>query len=708
MNTRSWIFLVWLLLLPLSQVVADISSKQQAVEQSLRLKYTDVEYHPTFGGWYLLTTREKSQVTYSLGDSEGQIVVSKAIEYQLYDAFIRFCFVDEAKKRLHEQWENEKKAYEVAYAQYRRAEDEYEQVLKAYNTQVEAVKLSANEQYKHEVAEAQRKAQAEYQRQSSDQGLGGLFGGVVKAIGSVVVHANATDNISYEAILSEMLDKAGLLTPPSKPYNPKPNLAVEPSSGYEWKCYSFQQPCPYSEIDYEAMIKGESIADVKQNGKYGLVNAQLEELIPCVSRNKIYQGRLADNNVLVKVNGKYGVCSEKGEVLVAFAYDSIVLSSDVFVATLSNGSSGLIAYDGQELFPFVAYEIVELAPAYILVCDKQDRYGAINYQGKMIVPVKNKREQVEKKVEMYAKKAPLADENLLALERVKHAYNAYLQRDTQVLLARGKQTNAQDKMLIGSSDVDIQIPVTSKKQDNTFVVIIANKNYDEAPNVAYALNDGYMFKEYCLKTLGVPEGNIRLKEDATYNHMREAVNWIREIGSNKVYKDKAKFIVYYSGHGVPDEMSRSMYLLPKDGVAMNIAHTGYRISDLYDVLAESGAESVVLLDACFSGFDKSGLALASTKGVVKVVSGAPKGNTVVLSASAGNEVAHQYEEKSHGLFTYYLLKKLQESQGDVTLGELFGYIEKQVARTSLTVIKKSQTPSVAAGAEAQAWEDRKL
>ena len=708
MNTRSWIFLVWLLLLPLSQVVADISSKQQAVEQSLRLKYTDVEYHPTFGGWYLLTTREKSQVTYSLGDSEGQIVVSKAIEYQLYDAFIRFCFVDEAKKRLHEQWENEKKAYEVAYAQYSKVEDEYEQVLKAYNTQVEAVKLSANEQYKHEVAEAQRKAQAEYQRQSSDQGLGGLFGGVVKAIGSVVVHANATDKISYEAILSEMLDKAGLLTPPSKPYNPKPNLAVEPSSGYEWKCYSFQQPCPYSEIDYDAMIKGESIADVKQNGKYGLVNAQLEEIIPCVSRNKIYQGRLADNNVLVKVNGKYGVCSEKGEVVVGFAYDSIVLSSDVFVATLSNGLSGLIAYDGQELFPFVAYEIVELAPAYILVCDKQDRYGAINYQGKMIVPVKNKREQVEKKVEMYAKKAPLADENLLVLERVKHAYNAYLQRDTQVLLARGKQTNAQDKMLIGSSDVDIQIPVTSKKQDNTFVVIIANKNYDEAPNVAYALNDGYMFKEYCLKTLGVPEDNIRLKEDATYNHMREAVNWIREIASNKVYKNNSKFIVYYSGHGVPDEMTRSMYLLPKDGVAMNIANTGYRISDLYDVLAESGAESVVLLDACFSGFDKSGLALASTKGVVKVVSGAPKGNTVVLSASAGNEVAHQYEEKSHGLFTYYLLKKLQESQGDVTLGELFGYIEKQVARTSLTVIKKSQTPSVAAGAEAQLWQDRKL
>ena len=71
-------------------------------------------------------------------------------------------------------------------------------------------------------------------------------------------------------------------------------------------------------------------------------------------------------------------------------------------------------------------------------------------------------------------------------------------------------------------------------------------------------------------------------------------------------------------------------------------------------------------------------------------------------------MAHQYEEKSHGLFTYYLLKKLQESQGDITLGDLFTYVEKQVVRTSLTVIRKSQTPSVAAGIDAQVWKERKL
>ena len=274
--------------------------------------------------------------------------------------------------------------------------------------------------------------------------------------------------------------------------------------------------------------------------------------------------------------------------------------------------------------------------------------------------------------------------------------------------SKGKQIMSTSNIAIGNSDVDIQIPTTSKKQENTFVVIIANKNYDEAPNVDYAFNDGYIFKEYCIKTLGIPSSNIRFKEDATFNNIREAVNWIRDIANNKLYKNTARFIFYYSGHGVPDELTRSMYLLPKDGVAANIASTGYKISDLYDALAETAAESLVLLDACFSGFTKSGSALASTKGVVKLTSGAPRGNTVVLSAASSNEVAHQYEEKSHGLFTYYLLKQLQETQGNTTLGELFTYVEKQVVRTSLTVIRKSQTPSAAAGPEAQAWKERNL
>ncbi|MDE5840948.1 MAG: hypothetical protein K2H49_08510, partial [Muribaculaceae bacterium] len=44
-----------------------------------------------------------------------------------------------------------------------------------------------------------------------------------------------------------------------------------------------------------------------------------------------------------------------------------------------------------------------------------------------------------------------------------------------------------------------------------------------------------------------------------------------------------------------------------------------------------------------------------------------KGNTVVFSATEGNQTAMGYDEQQHGFFTYYLLKSLQESKGNITL-----------------------------------------
>ena len=67
---------------------------------------------------------------------------------------------------------------------------------------------------------------------------------------------------------------------------------------------------------------------------------------------------------------------------------------------------------------------------------------------------------------------------------------------------------------------------------------------------------------------------------------------------------------------------------------------------------------------------------------------------VVLSAASGDETAYPYKEKHHGLFTYYLLKKLQASNGNTSLGELQSYIADEVAKKSIVVNGKSQTPTV--------------
>ena len=68
--------------------------------------------------------------------------------------------------------------------------------------------------------------------------------------------------------------------------------------------------------------------------------------------------------------------------------------------------------------------------------------------------------------------------------------------------------------------------------------------------------------------------------------------------------------------------------------------------------------------------------------VLKAKAAAPKGNMFVLSAADGNETALPWKEKNHGLFTYYLLKKLQESKGNASLKEIADYVSTEVKKTA--------------------------
>lgn len=243
------------------------------------------------------------------------------------------------------------------------------------------------------------------------------------------------------------------------------------------------------------------------------------------------------------------------------------------------------------------------------------------------------------------------------------------------------------------SDVDKGIPVSKVHKDKTFALIFANEEYQEETRVDYALNDGKVFKEYCNKTLGLPEKNIHLVTNATLNNMIGQLDWLQRVC--EAYGGEANVIFYYAGHGIPDEASGSAYLLPTDGNS-RILRTCFSLSELYKTLGAMPAQKVtVLMDACFSGAHRNGGMLTSARGVaIKAKEDAPQGCMIVLSAAQGDETAYKYEEAKHGLFTYFLLKKLQDTKGKVTMGELSNYIQTQVKRYSIVQNSKSQTPSV--------------
>ena len=223
--------------------------------------------------------------------------------------------------------------------------------------------------------------------------------------------------------------------------------------------------------------------------------------------------------------------------------------------------------------------------------------------------------------------------------------------------------------------------------------VISNENYKREENVPYANNDGKTFAQYCNKTLNIPEKNIQVIEDASLNDIKYSVNWLSKTVNS--FNGEAKAIFYYAGHGIPDESDRSAYLLPTDGFG-NDTETAYSLNTLFNTFGNLNTKcGLIILDACFSGTKRDGEIMEMSRGVaIKVKDNAPQGNTIVISASQGDETAYPYDDQKHGLFTYYLLSHLKDKKGDVSIEDLFNSTKQNVSQQSLVQNKKSQTPSI--------------
>lgn len=278
---------------------------------------------------------------------------------------------------------------------------------------------------------------------------------------------------------------------------------------------------------------------------------------------------------------------------------------------------------------------------------------------------------------------------------------------TSSTLQQGQRNITTTKITVGKSSVDANIPTTNASNPNTFVIIFANEDYRNVAPVPFAKNDGMIFQKYCQKTLGIPTTNIHYVENASYNDIRIQLAWLNDVCD--AFEGQTSIIVYYAGHGIPDEASKSAYLLPVDGDSRYV-QSAYKLDDMYQKLGSLKAKNVtVFMDACFSGSKREDGMLASARGVaIKANNGQPTGNMVVFSAATGDQTAYPNNQEGHGMFTYYLLKKLQDTKGDVTYEDLANYIKQNVAQQSIVLNGKSQTPTVTASPAVTDWQSWKL
>lgn len=264
------------------------------------------------------------------------------------------------------------------------------------------------------------------------------------------------------------------------------------------------------------------------------------------------------------------------------------------------------------------------------------------------------------------------------------------------------------------SDVDIDISVVAKQNPDRFALIIGNEDYSSKQkeintemNVEFARNDASTFKEYAIKTLGIPEQNITFLTDATLGEMSQGLDKMNKI--IKVTEGSAEVFFYYAGHGLPDENTKEAYLIPVD---VNGSNLNYALSlkSVYAKLTEFPSKRVsIFLDACFSGGARN-QGLLSARGVkVKPKEQSLTGKVVVFTASSGEQSSLPYKAKGHGLFTYFLLKKLQETKGDITYKDLSDFVSKSVKLNSILVNNKEQSPQTNTSADVQnEWMNWKL
>lgn len=255
--------------------------------------------------------------------------------------------------------------------------------------------------------------------------------------------------------------------------------------------------------------------------------------------------------------------------------------------------------------------------------------------------------------------------------------------------------------LVPPSDVDVPPGAVGKSHPNRFALVIGIEQYRQGlASVEFASHDARVMRDYLTKTLGFPDENVAMlvNDQAAKSDIEKYVErWL----PNRVDAGSS-VLVYYSGHGAPNPITQEGFLVPYDGDPTFLEITGYSLKRLYDQLGKLPAKDiVVMLDSCFAGTgERSVIAKGTRPVVINVENPLLAGEKiVVLTAGTGTQTSSTYHQKSHGLFTYFLLKGLQgaadmNQDSKIDLNELYAYIKPQVQGTARREFNNDQAPQL--------------
>jgi hypothetical protein len=241
---------------------------------------------------------------------------------------------------------------------------------------------------------------------------------------------------------------------------------------------------------------------------------------------------------------------------------------------------------------------------------------------------------------------------------------------------------------------DVDKPSYAEAEDeHAFALVVGVEKYQSLPAAEFAARDAETMRRH-LRAMGYPERNILFLSDR--NALKSAIEKYVEAWLPEHVDENSRVFVYFSGHGAPDVTSKQAYLVPWDGDPKFLANTAYPVKRLYEKLNALKARHVIVaLDSCFSGAGgRSVIPQGLRPLVLQVDPGTLNiGKLAVLAASGPDEVTGTVEGQGHGLFTYYLLKGLNQTGGQGTVKGLYDYLRPKV-QDAAREDSRDQTPQL--------------
>ena len=231
-----------------------------------------------------------------------------------------------------------------------------------------------------------------------------------------------------------------------------------------------------------------------------------------------------------------------------------------------------------------------------------------------------------------------------------------------------------------------------------YAVIVGISKYKNGgtglANLKYASRDALAFRDFLESPAGgsFPKENVRtlFEEEATSQNLRSALFTFLTKP-----RPQDLVVIYFAGHGAADPNdSRNLYLLTYDTQPDDMGGTAFLMSDLQDVFDRilKAKHVITLIDSCHS-YGISGERFGAKQNNLSnqyLERYASKADRAVITASDVSELSLEGEQwgGGHGVFTYFVLKGLQNNEADankdgtVTAGELFSYLSERVTQAT--------------------------